>query len=126
MLKKSLLNAAMASSLLALTPAFAADAPAQTQVQKQTQAEEQIYGSQLMTQQERAEHRTKMRNAKTSEAREQVRAQHHKEMQVRAKQQGVTLPDEPPAAGMGGGMGPGGGMGGGTGSGGGMGSGGGR
>ena len=123
MLKKSLLNAAMASSLLlALNPAFAADA----QVQKQSQAEEQIYGSQLMTQQERAEHQIKMRNAKTSEAREQVRAQHHKEMQVRAKQQGVTLPDEPPAAGMGGGMGPGGGMGGGTGSGGGMGSGGGR
>ena len=118
MLKKSLLNAAMASSLLlALTPAFAADAPAQTQAQ--TQAQEQIYGSQLMTQQERAEHRIKMRNAKTSEAREQIRAQHHKEMQIRAKQRGVTLPDEPPAAGMGGGMGPGGGMGGGMGPGGG-------
>lgn len=118
MLKKSLLNAAMASSLLlALTPAFAADAPAQTQAQ--TQAQEQIYGSQLMTPQERAEHQIKMRNAKTSEAREQIRAQHHKEMQIRAKQRGVTLPDEPPAAGMGGGMGPGGGMGGGMGPGGG-------
>lgn len=118
MLKKSLLNAAMASSLLlALTPAFAADAPAKTQAQ--IQAQEQIYGSQLMTPQERAEHQIKMRNAKTSEAREQIRAQHHKEMQIRAKQRGVTLPDEPPAAGMGGGMGPGGGMGGGMGPGGG-------
>lgn len=118
MLKKPLLNAAMASSLLlAIAPVFAADAPAktqtqaQTQVQKQTQAQEQIYGSQLMTPQERTEHQIKMRNAKTNEEREQVRAQHHKEMQVRAKQQGVTLPDEPPAHGMGGGMGPGGGMG---------------
>ncbi|OYW36771.1 MAG: hypothetical protein B7Z35_11725 [Hydrogenophilales bacterium 12-61-10] len=107
-MKKSLLNAAMASSLLlAIAPIFAADAPAK--IQAQTQAQEQIYGSQLMTPQERAEHQTKMRNAKTNEAREQIRAQHHKEMQVRAKQQGVTLPDEPPAAGMGGGMGSGGG-----------------
>jgi hypothetical protein len=100
MSKKHLLISMLAASLLlGLQPGFAADPPAQ----------EQVYGSQLMTEQERTAHQTKMRAAKTNEEREQIRAQHHKEMQARAKQQGVTLPDEPPAKGMGGGMGPGGG-----------------
>jgi hypothetical protein len=67
-----------------------------------------VYGSQIMTQQERIEHRNKMRAAKTLEEREQVRADHHRQMVERAKERGVTLPDEPPARG---GMGPGGGMG---------------
>ena len=73
-----------------------------------------IYGSQLMTNQERIEHRNKLRAAKTDEEREQVRLQHHEQMQLRAKEQGVTLPDTPPAQGgrQGRGMGPGGGMGG--------------
>ena len=106
MFKKPLLISAMASSLLlAFNPGFAADPP----VQKQ--AQEQVYGSQLMTERERTAYQSKMRSAKTNEEREQIRAQHHKEMQVRAKQQGVTLPDEPPAQGMGGGMGSGGGAG---------------
>lgn len=110
MFKKPLLISAMASSLLlAFSPGFAADPPAQKQ------AQEQVYGSQLMTEQERSAYQSKMRAAKTNEEREQIRAQHHKEMQVRAKQQGVTLPDEPPARGTGGGMGPGGGSGGGMG-----------
>ena len=123
MLKKPLLISAMAGSLLlALNPVFAADPPVQSQ------AQEQVYGSQLMTQQERTEYQARMRATKTNEEREQIRAQHHKEMQVRAKQQGTTLPDEPPAYGKGGGMGPGGGagMGGGMGSGGGGSGGGGR
>lgn len=71
----------------------------------QTQAQEQIYGSQLMTQQERVEYQTRMHAAKTNEEREQIRAEHHKQMQERAKSQGKTLPDTPPP--MGGGMGPG-------------------
>ena len=84
----------------------------QKQVQKQEQ--EQIYGSQLMTPEERAEHRDKMQSCKTPEEMEAYRLEHHKKMQERAKEKGVTLPDEPPAAGMGmgpggGGMGPGGG-----------------
>ena len=80
-------------------------------------AEQEIYGSQLMTQQERMEHRTKMQNMKTNEERERYRMEHHKNMQERAKQQGVTLPDEPQMhhKGMGGGSGMGGGMGGGKG-----------
>jgi len=116
MFKKPYLISVMASSLLlAFNPGFAADPP----VQKQ--AQEQVYGSQLMTPQERTEYQAKMHAAKTNEEREQIRAQHHKEMQVRAKQQGVTLPAEPPAQGTGGGMGSGSGagMGGGMGSGGG-------
>ena len=66
-------------------------------------AETPIYGSQLMTQQERIEHRNKLRAAKTVEERDQVRLQHHEQMQLRAKEKGVTLPDAPPA--MGGGQG---------------------
>ena len=74
-----------------------------------------VYGSQLMTNQERMEHRNKLRAAKTAEEREQIRLQHHEQMQLRAKEKGVTLPDAPPAMGGGqgrgmvgvGGMGPG-------------------
>jgi hypothetical protein len=94
----------------------------QTPVQEtaQTQKEEQIYGSQLMTQEERTEYHAKMRAAKTAEEREQIRTEHHERMKERAKERGVTLSDEP--SDRGGGMGSGGGMG----RGGGMGSGGGR
>jgi Ni/Co efflux regulator RcnB len=79
-----------------------------------------IYGSQLMTQQERIEYRTQMRALKTQEERNAFRLEHHKKMQERAQERGQTLPDAPPAAGPGrgmggGGMGPGGGMGGGMG-----------
>lgn len=97
---KNTLKIAIALSLMASTSAFAADVP--------------IYGSQLMTNQERIEHRNKLRAAKTAEEREEVRLQHHEQMQLRAKEQGVTLPDTPPAQGAGQGrrMGPGGGMGG--------------
>ena len=72
---------------------------------------ETVFGSQLMTQQERNEHRLKMQSAKTAEEREAVRRQHHEQMLERARQQGVTLPETPPARGAGRGMGPGGGRG---------------
>lgn len=72
-------------------------------------AEEQVYGWQLMTQQERNEYQTKMRSLKTAEERERYREQHHKQMQERAKARGVTLPDMPGPHGKG--MGPGSGMG---------------
>lgn len=76
-----------------------------------------VYGSQLMTQQERVEYRTQMRALKTQEERNAFRLEHHKKMQERAKEQGVTLSDAPPAAGGGMGPGGGGGMGGGMGGG---------
>ena len=78
-----------------------------------------IYGSQLMTQQERIEYRNQMRTLKTQEERNAFRVEHHKRMQERAKEKGLTLPDTPPATG--GGMGPGAGGGMGPGAGGGMG-----
>jgi hypothetical protein len=79
------------------------------QVRQEERVQEQIYGSQLMSQQERLEYRNRMRTLKTEEERRQFQLEHHKEMQERAKQRGVTLPDMPPA--VGGGMGPGSGMG---------------
>ena len=87
-----------------------------TQDQINKMPDQQIYGHQLMTQQERNAHRAKMRSAKTYEEQQRIRNEHHKQMQVRAKEKGVTLPDAPPAnrgpgmgPGPGGGMGPGGG-----------------
>jgi 1,2-phenylacetyl-CoA epoxidase catalytic subunit len=71
------------------------------QAPAQEKAQTQVYGSQLMTQQERTEHQAKMRAAKTTEEREQIRKEHHNSMQERAKEQGLTLPDEPPARGNG-------------------------
>lgn len=97
---------------------FAAD---EGQAVQQVQSQQRIYGSQMMTPQERAEYRAKMRSMKTREEREAFRLEHHKKMQERAKERGMQLPDMPPAGGgmgrgmgggMGGGMGPGGGMGG--------------
>lgn len=106
MFKKAFLISAMAGSLLlVVNPVLAADPPVQNQ------AQEQIYGSQLMTMQERAEYQARMRAAKTVEAREKIRAEHHEAMQVRAREKGLALPDEAPARGMGGGTGSGGGMG---------------
>jgi hypothetical protein len=74
-----------------------------------------IYGSQLMTQQERMEYRNQMRAMKTQEERNAFRLEHHTRMQERARERGLTLPDSPPAGGGGMGPGPGGGMGGGRG-----------
>lgn len=108
MFKKPWLIAAMAGGLLlAFNPAFAADPP------EPSQAQEQIYGSQLMTVQERAEYNTKLRAAKTEEAREKIRAEHHEAMEVRAREKGVAPPEAPSAPGMrsGGGMGSGSGTG---------------
>lgn len=56
---------------------------------------DQVFGWQLMTEQERNEFRAKMRSLKTAEEREALRREHHKEMQVRAKERGVTLPEMP-------------------------------
>ena len=86
----------------------------QDRTKDQTQVRDQIYGSQLMTEQERIEHRNKLRSLKTQQEREAYQLEHHKRMQERAKEKGVTIPDEPMMrpGGMGpGGMRPGGGMG---------------
>jgi len=82
-------------------------------IQEQVQIQEQVYGRELMTEQERAEYQSKMRAAKSEEEREQIRKEQHEKMQIRAKERGLSMPDEPPASGggMGNGMGSGGGKG---------------
>jgi len=60
------------------------------------------YGNQLMTSEEWATHREKMFNAATPEERQQIAAAIHAEMQKRAAEKGVTLPQQPgPRAGYG-------------------------
>jgi flagellar biosynthesis/type III secretory pathway protein FliH len=116
-MKRTLIYAAVVAALL---PAMVSVANAADKDQDRTRDQDrvqtpdkdqiqdrQIYGSQLMTQQERSEYRARMRAAKTQEEREQIRKEHHEQMKARAKEKGVTLPDEPPARGRG--MGPGGG-----------------
>lgn len=78
------------------------------------QSADQIYGSQLMTEQERIQHRETLRNMKTEEERERYRIEHHNKMQERAREKGLSLPDQPRNNGMnGGGPGMGSGKGGG-------------
>jgi hypothetical protein len=83
--------------------AAADDTAVQPAVKAKQAGQETIYGSQLMTHQERMEHRAKLRAAKTLEEREQIRKEHHEKMQARAKERGVSLPDMPsmPGGGMG-------------------------
>ena len=124
MFKKTLMMSALTGALVFASGFALADDQDRTRLQDKDQTkskdrdQDRIYGSQLMTKQERNEFRNRMRSAKTAEEREQIRAEHHERMMVRAKERGVTLPDEPPARGSGM-MGPGGGMGGGMGPGGG-------
>ena len=77
------------------------------------QSQPPVYGSQMMTEQERNAHRERMRNAVTAEERDRIRSEHHEQMRSRAAERGVTLPDTPPGrrGGPGYGRGPGGGMG---------------
>ena len=60
-----------------------------------------IYGSELMTQQERLEYRERLRNADGVEERDRIRSEHHERMLERARERGVTLPAEPPRGGAG-------------------------
>ncbi|MCW8955929.1 MAG: hypothetical protein OQL09_03530 [Gammaproteobacteria bacterium] len=61
--------------------------------QLRDQERTQVYGWQLMTPEERIQHRNKMRSMKTQQEREQYLMEHHKRMQERAEEQGVSLPD---------------------------------
>ena len=71
------------------------------QIKKQDQARDRIYGSQLMTKQERAEYNAHMRNKKTQQEREAYRFEHHNKMQERARERGLELSDTPPQMGEG-------------------------
>lgn len=79
----------------------------QSETQVQTRDRERIYGSQMMTPEERTEYRAKMRSMKTQQERDAFRREHHQRMLERAKERGMDMPAMPPD--HGGGMGPGGG-----------------
>lgn len=113
-MKQKLIVSALATALsLSTGLALAADQD-QDRTRTQTQIQpppQQIYGSQLMTREERRDYQAKIRAAKTAGERQQIRNEHHERMKKRAQERGMTLPDEPPAKGKG--MGSGGGGGGG-------------
>lgn len=98
MTRISLIAAAIATGAILAT---SMGAIAQTPAPVQAQTQQNIYGSQLMTVQERNEHQQHMRTLKTQQERDQFRSEHHTKMQERAKERGVTLPDAPPARGQG-------------------------
>ena len=60
---------------------------------------DRLFGRDLMTEQERLILRERLRNARTGEERERIRAEHHERMRERAEAQGFTLPEEPMAGG---------------------------
>lgn len=91
----------LALIIAAAMPAMAQDRPPQRD-------QERIYGSQLMTEQERSDYRQQMRSKQTEQEREALRQEHHQRMVERARERGIQLPEEPPQ-GAGRGMGPGGG-----------------
>lgn len=59
------------------------------------QNQEQIYGSDLMTQDERSDYLSEIRKAATAAEQERIRKEHIDRMQTRAKKRGVTLPEGP-------------------------------
>jgi hypothetical protein len=50
-----------------------------------------FYGFELMTEQERAEHRERLRNAQSDAEWAQIRAEHQEQMQERAREKGINL-----------------------------------
>ena len=89
---KHTLIAAAAIALLAAatTPALAQGAGAPP---ADKSGAPRMYGYELMTPEERQAYTDKMRDAKTPEERTKLRDEHRAEMQKRAKEQGVTLPE---------------------------------
>jgi hypothetical protein len=105
MMKRLVMAFALATALPLL--AGLALAKDQASAQGKDQRLEQVYGSQLMTRDERDDLSAKMRAAKTAAEREQIRKEHHARMRARAGARRVSLPDDPPEKGngMGGGTG---------------------
>ena len=77
--------------------------PAEDQqaIQQKTQPQQMVLGKDLMTEQERAEHHASMQAAKTQQERDQLRREQHERMRQRAEEQGLSIPDEPPAKSVG-------------------------
>jgi hypothetical protein len=104
---RALLAAAVAAAMMTMTVSlFAAETPAP--VAKPAAKSEPIYGYNMMTDAERNEFRGKMRNAKSEQERQSLRDDHRKAMETRARERGVTLPEQrgPRSDGKGQGYGP--------------------
>jgi hypothetical protein len=67
------------------------------QPQENREKQQQVYGRELMTEEEHAVHHDRMRAAKTDAERQQIRKQNHELMKARAEQQGLSIPEEPPS-----------------------------
>lgn len=85
-----LMNTLLLSSSWAIDQMWATD-----QAAREARDQEHIYGSDLMTDQERAEYREKIHAASSEDEREKIRREHHDLMRERAKARGITLPDDP-------------------------------
>ena len=119
---RTMTAAAVAATTMAMTVSlFSAEQPAATQERQS----EPIYGYRMMSDQERNEYREKMRNARGDKERQALRDEHHKLMEARAKERGMSPPEGRGPHGPGrhgggdtaGGMNPGGGKGPGSGTG---------
>lgn len=75
---------------------LAATGPTQGQKSAPNQEQDRIYGVQLMTKQERADFRSRIRAAETLEEKELIRNENHKTMQKRAKSRGLDLTNQQP------------------------------
>lgn len=95
------------SASMMTSPVIVAEDQVRDQKQEtvQEQMRQQVFGWELMTPEERAQHREMMRNLKTEQERQAYRMEHHKRMLQRAKERGVELAPFQPRRGMGGGMG---------------------
>lgn len=96
-------NRFMTGCLLCTLVAWSGAGAVAAEVEKSTAPpikREIIPGSELMTPQERERYRQRMRNAKTPQEQEKVRAEHTGQMRERARLRGLRLP-ETPAAGNG-------------------------
>jgi hypothetical protein len=107
MKRKLAIFVALVCSLLLPSSFVLAANQANEQERIQAQEQEHIYGSQMMTEQERNEYRARIQAAKTNDEREQIRMEHHERMRERARAQGLSMPETPPprGGGMGGGKG---------------------
>lgn len=94
---RTLTSAVFAALLLLFTGSLYAADRDQDRDRDRTQLQDKdmIYGWELMSVEERAQHRAKLRSLNTEEEREAFRQEHHKLMQARAREKGVTLPEVP-------------------------------
>ncbi len=73
-----------------------------TETTAATQAQTQLRrGAELMTDAERTAQRDRMRSATSTEERSALRTEQHTQMQQRATERGVSIPDTPAAGGQG-------------------------